>query len=138
MCCSRRSRVGRLVGSLLVLVTLLALVGTVPVRANPISPGFRDLWAQTDQTAGLPPVWGPEAITDDLNEAYVEAAGGYRVVQYFDKGRMELGGTAQNLQITSGLLATELITGKVQTGNATTRYAPPARIPVAGDPTNTW
>ncbi len=130
------SRVARSLAAVLVVVSLIGTVGSTPVGASTISPAFRDYWAQTDQATDLPLVWGPEAYSEELNEAYQEAPGGYRLVQYFDKGRLELGGTSQSPQITSGLLATEMITGKVQTGNAQTRYAPPAKVAVAGDPTN--
>jgi hypothetical protein len=123
---------------LVILTVVLSLVPALSVRGAPIVPPFRDLWAQTDQTDALPYVWGPEAFTEDLNEAYAEAPGGYRVVQYFDKGRMELAGTPGNLFVTAGLLATELITGKIQTGDAKTDFALSAKVPVAGDPANTW
>jgi hypothetical protein len=117
---------------------LLTLAPALPVHAASIGPIFRELWAQTDQNDALPYVWGPEAFTEDLNEAYAEAPGGYRVVQYFDKGRMELAGTPGNLFVTAGLLATEMITGKIQTGDAKTEFALSAKVPVAGDPDNTW
>ncbi len=56
--------------------------------------------------------------------------GATRVVQYFDKGRMEL----TNGSVTNGLLATEMMTGRVQTGDATFLGRPLPMITVAGDP----
>ncbi len=133
-----RPCLSRSLSAFFLLATIVSLIAATPASAATISPSFQALWAQTDQDAGVALVWGPEAYTVELNEAYAEAAGGYRLVQYFDKGRMELGGTGQVSVVTAGLLATELITGKIQTGNATSRYASPARVAVAGDPTNIW
>ena len=77
-------------------------------------------------------LWGPSLIVPKL-EAYSAAASGYRLVQYFDKGRMELA-DATTGTVTNGLLATELITGQIQTGPATFEAHDPAAIPIAGDP----
>ncbi|MDQ6601919.1 MAG: DUF4352 domain-containing protein, partial [Chloroflexota bacterium] len=65
-------------------------------------------------------------------ESYKEASGGKRLVQYFDKGRMEL----TNGTVTNGLLATEIVKGEIQTGDATFQSSVPPAIPVAGDPDN--
>ena len=134
----KRSHQSRPFAPLLVGLAALMLCAGLPVGATTISPAFRTLWGQTDQDPGAVPVWGPEAFTDELNEAYAEAPGGNRIVQYFDKGRMEFGGMPQAPTITAGLLATELITGKTQTGNASSKSEGAARVPVVGDPTNTW
>jgi hypothetical protein len=92
-------------------------------------PQFKTQWEQGE--AITPNFWGPLAnAKDGQQEPYKEAQGGARTVQYFDKGRMEL----TNGKVTNGLLATELIKGQVQVGDATfTPQAPPA-IPIAGDP----
>jgi hypothetical protein len=120
------------------IAALLLCGGATPLatRAADIGPIFRDLWSKTDTDNSLPPVWGPQANTDGLNEAYAEAPGGFRLVQYFDKGRMELGGTPPNLTVTAGLLATEMITAKIQIGDSASKVAKPANVPVAGDPDN--
>ncbi len=77
--------------------------------------------------------WGPLAnAKDSKQEEYKESPGGKRLVQYFDKGRMEL----TNGAVTNGLLATEITAGKIQTGDATFRVKAPPAIPVAGDPDN--
>jgi hypothetical protein len=55
-------------------------------------------------------------------------------VQYFDKGRMEIG---SGIGVTNGLLATEMIKGQIQVGDAS--FVPAillAAIPIAGDPDN--
>jgi plastocyanin len=99
------------------------------------SPAFRELWARTDATAaGRTYVWGPAPASDGLQEAYREAPGGRRLVQYFDKGRMEL--NQPNGPVTAGLLAVELISGRQQDGDNTFVARQPARVTVAGDPDN--
>jgi hypothetical protein len=77
-------------------------------------------------------LWGP-SLAAPKEEAYSDASGGYRLVQYFDKGRMELA-DAKSGTVTNGLLATELITGRIQTGSDTYESHAPAAIPIAGDP----
>src|SRR5262245_47123770 len=70
------------------------------------NPAFQTQWQQGE--AITPNLWGPLAnAKDGQQEPYKEAPGGTRLVQYFDKGRMELTGGA----VTNGLLATELIHG---------------------------
>lgn len=79
-------------------------------------------------------VWGSRR-TPVLDESYVEASGGVRSVQYFDKARMELGEPGDPIwSVTTGLLAEELITGPMQIGNNTFVQRNPANLPVAGDP----
>jgi hypothetical protein len=63
-------------------------------------------------------------------------------VQYFDKGRMEINDPDANPDttwyVTSGLLVTEMITGRVQIGPTRSIPLGYANIPVAGDMTNTF
>jgi len=116
-------------------VLLISLVGmaTIQAAASYADPQFKTQWEQGE--AITPNFWGP-AVTNAVNtttEPYKEATGGKRTVQYFDKGRMEL----TNGKVTNGLLAKEIVTGQIQTGdNAFQGQAPPA-ISIAGDPTNT-
>jgi hypothetical protein len=95
------------------------------------SAAFQQQWQQGEAiTANF---WGPLATAHDGQpEPYKDAPGGQRLVQYFDKGRMEL----SNGAVTNGLLATELVTGRVQTGDTTFENRPPPAIPIAGDPDN--
>lgn len=76
-------------------------------------------------------IWGPQ-VNSARFEPYAETPGGQRQVWYFDKGRLELN-NPQSGQITSGLLASELITGQMQTGDASRESRAPAAVPVAGD-----
>jgi hypothetical protein len=56
-----------------------------------------------------------------IEEEYAESPGRMREVQYFDKARMEIiqrGSDDDELwYVTTGLLATELVTGRLQVGD---------------------
>ena len=96
------------------------------------NPAFQSQWQQGEGVA--PNFWGPLSLAKDgQQESYAEAVGGTRLVQYFDKARMELGA---NNTVTNGLLATELITGKRQLGDNTFQDFGPANVPIAGDSDN--
>jgi len=64
-----------------------------------------------------------------------DGTSGQRLVQYFDKARMELTNPTTGT-VTNGLLATELITGKLQLGDNSFQQLQPASVPIAGDPDN--
>lgn len=127
-------------GPFLVLMATALLVAGLPGAARAASfasPAFQTWWAATDAPVASGAVqrawiWGPEPITAGRQEPYAEAPGGQRLVQYFDKGRMEL--TAPAGPVTSGLLARELMTGLVQVGDQQHEQRAPAAIEVAGDP----
>lgn len=122
-------------------VTSLALTAftawlSVPANAATdfANPAFRAQWSVGENVA--PNFWGPLTLArDPQTEPYVEAVGSMRQVQYFDKARMELNNPSTNA-VTNGLLATELITGRLQRGDNTFDQGTPAGIPVAGDPDN--
>src|SRR5438552_1409771 len=63
---------------------------------------------------------------------------GIRMVQYFDKARMEINNDQapeDNLwYVTNGLLVVELITGRMQIGDADLVNLEPAQVNVVGDP----
>ncbi len=103
----------------------------IDAAASFADPAFEAQWRAGEAIA--PNFWGPlSTAAGPIQEAYREAAGGQRLVQYFDKGRMELtGGT-----VTNGLLAREIITGMIQTGNASYEDRPAPAIPIAGDSDN--
>ncbi|MHB8644739.1 MAG: hypothetical protein ACYDAR_02990 [Thermomicrobiales bacterium] len=113
------------------------------------SPAFDQRWRQNEQVT--PNFWGPLSLASDgIIETYAEGTAGptcqptlpcpqllirgKRLVQYFDKGRMEL--TTPGATVTSGLLVQEMISGRMQLGDATFEQHDPARISVAGDPDN--
>lgn len=99
------------------------------------APAFQSLWARTDANpSGHSYVWGPGPFTGGLMETYKESPGGTRLVQYFDKARMEL--NVPGGPVTAGLLSVELISGRQQNGDSTFVQREPARVTVAGDPDN--
>jgi Glycosyl hydrolase family 99 len=109
-----------------------------------IRPGFADssiksLWQRGDLAieqgkATRSWIWGPR-IGDGMLEAY---NGGQRLVQYFDKSRMEInnpnGDRGSGWYVTNGLLVTEMMTGRIQTGETTFTTATPSAEVLAGDP----
>ena len=114
----------------------------VPVQGDPHAPAFTDLWRQTDGLVAAGEVertwlWGPAPFATG-REAYAEAPGGQRLVQYYDKSRMEVtnprGDRASPWYVTNGLLVKEMITGQLQVGHSLIEPLAPAQAPVAGDP----
>lgn len=80
--------------------------------------------------------WGSQVLTSGA-EPYTEAAGGKRIVWYFDKARMEIANPSGNPDdpwyITSGLPVDEMIAGFLQVGDHQLVDYRPADIPVTGD-----
>ncbi|MEO8286374.1 MAG: M1 family aminopeptidase [Chloroflexota bacterium] len=115
------------------------------VRAAPAE-GFaasqiRAIWQRDDgpvaaHTAARSWTWGPGPFYTDY-EPYRETPDGNHLVQYFDKGRLEINDPNADPSspwfVTSGLLVKEMVTGKAQTGDNTLFTIGPAAIPVAGD-----
>src|SRR3712207_5255418 len=83
-------------------------------------------WERTDGRVAVgaslrPWIWGP-APGRTLTEQFSGLPGNNHLVQYFDKGRMEIndpnGDPDDPFYVTNGLLAVELISGQMQTGPA--------------------
>ncbi len=125
-------------------ISLTALTSFAPsvARAEDFSDNaFRRLWATTDADVAAGKVsrglfWGPAPFAH-TSEAYQDAPGGQRKVQYFDKSRMEINNPGGNpndrFYVTNGLLTVELVTGKLQVADNTSLNRKPAEIPAAGD-----
>jgi len=131
-----RLAIWRLLAVATLVVTALIAWVSIPADASSdfANPAFRAQW--TAGEAVTPNFWGPLSLARDVApEPYTEGTGGTRVVQYFDKARMELTNPSTNA-VTNGLLAKELITGQLQLGDNTFSQGSPAGIPVAGDPDN--
>jgi hypothetical protein len=136
-------RLMRIVTTVAALVLLAA--GALQVSAEvPASTAFERTWARTDSPVATDDVdrtwlWGPAAFTNGIDEAYADAPGGSRMVQYYDKSRMEDNAYrgSDPWDVTNGLLVTELITGEMQTGDDQYESRNPAEILVAGDPSST-
>jgi hypothetical protein len=135
---------------LVILVALApTLAATTPANADaPANSAFWRTWARHDKvvTEGGGPrtwMWGPAAFSGSVTEDYAEGVdptgtGGQRVVQYYDKARMEItnwqGDASQLWHVTNGLLVVELVTGRIQVGHAMFEERWPAEVNVAGDP----
>ena len=132
---------------LLVAVFLAPLSGAArsaflaPPTAGFAVPPFGALWARTDKPTADKMVarswvWGPEPGATRA-EPWAGAPGNGRVVQYFDKARMEVNEAAtpgSPWAVTTGLLVVELVSGRMQTGPESSEGRAPAEVPVAGDP----
>jgi len=118
-----------------VTISLVFLILTVAGNGAAIAapPAFADPAFGAQWQAGeaiTPNFWGA-AVTGGGREPYGSST---RLIQYFDKGRMELGADGG---VTNGLLATELVSGKRQVGDVMFEMRQPAAILIAGDATNT-
>ena len=135
-------RLARRLVAAVVSVALLVSPATLAQTAPIATGAFAGTWARTDQpvlegTAHRTWMWGPGPFTGAMGEPYREAPGGIRLVQYFDKTRMELTDPAADPRspwyVTNGLLAKELVTGQLQLGQDTFESHSPAAVNVAGD-----
>ncbi|OJV91277.1 MAG: hypothetical protein BGO39_26900 [Chloroflexi bacterium 54-19] len=104
---------------------------------------FYQTWQRTDQPiaaqrASRSWYWGPAPVTGAIYEDYDQTApAGKRLVQYFDKARMELTQPTTG-SVSNGLLVVEMITGKLQLGDTSFMDKGPAKVPVAGDSDNAF
>src|SRR5205085_2662875 len=112
---------------------------TNPAPVDFAEPSFAAVWRRTDAPVanGTPSrtwLW-VEKPWLTTSEPYREAPGGQRLVQYFDKSRMELtnpaGDKAGKWYVTNGLLVREMISGQVQVGDNSFEPAAPAQLPLA-------
>ena len=113
-----------------------------PTAATPfLSAAFQKVWERTDKlvadhAVGRSWFWGPEANTATM-EFYRDAPGGTRLVQYFDKSRMEINNPAGDPNspffVTNGLLVVEMISGRMQVGDSSYELRDPAQVNVSGD-----
>lgn len=82
-------------------------------------------------------MWGMAPFTEAISEPYLQSPAEERLVQYFDKSRMEITDPSADTDsvwfVTNGLLARELISGQRQFGDFRFRSFSPAEVPVAGD-----
>lgn len=112
------------------------------VAASFAHAAFSALWERTDAAVASGAVrrtwlWGPQPNSVGLQEDYKEGAGGKRLVQYFDKSRMELndpsGDPNSPFYVTNGLLTVELISGRMQVGQNSFVTLEPSHTNVTGD-----
>ena len=129
-------------------VAALALCTLVPGASNAQNvpfefahPAFKSVWARADypvyaRVAERSWLWGPGPLTSKM-EPMAQSPGGTRLVQYFDKARMEINNPNADPDspwfVTNGLLVYEMVSGRMQVGENQFEQREPARIPVAGD-----
>lgn len=125
------------------LLAIIVVVGVsfLPIQASQPSafadPAFARYYRRaSDQGQAL--LWGSAPIVS-LVEPFTGAPGNRRLVEYFDKGRMELavdpaedGGTGPRQRVTEGLLVREMATGSVQLGYDSFVQGEPAEISIFG------
>ena len=137
-------------------VLSVACIAVAPTTAAPwdrnrgafASPRFEQVWRAADEAVqegrtGRSWTWGPGPWFD-YREFYRQSPHGLRLVQYFDKARMEINDPALTGGplggVTNGLLPVELVSGRVKLGDGIGpdqfEQREPAELPVAGDPAN--
>ncbi|HET8628464.1 MAG TPA: glycoside hydrolase family 76 protein [Thermomicrobiales bacterium] len=103
---------------------------------------FRPVWARGDApvaagAASRTWLWGPGPDGPGMWERFDEGLDGRHLVQYFDKSRMEVndanGDRTSSYYVTQGLLAEDMILGRVQVGVNRFEQRAPAAVPF-GDP----
>ena len=113
--------------------------GTSPTRSDP---AFEQVWRRADAPVQRGEVartwlWGPMPFRTAVEE-YAESPGGARLVEYYDKARMEItrpgGNRADRYFVTNGLLVKELVSGKLQIGDVQFTDREASSVAVAGDP----
>jgi hypothetical protein len=133
-------------------LVLLSLLLTLAFSAAPAAaaepsfadPAFQQVWQRYDKpvddgVANRSWTWGPNTYFNGT-EPYAQSPGGQRLVQYFDKNRMEInnpqGDRDDLFFVSNGLLARELISGRIALGDAQDQaeQREPALEAVAGDP----
>jgi hypothetical protein len=83
-------------------------------------------------------IWGPEAYTEGMLESYKDSPGSMRLVQYFDKSRMEInypaGDQSNPWYVSNGLLVIDMVEGRYQIGDSEFDPSPaPSTMAIAGD-----
>jgi sortase (surface protein transpeptidase) len=129
-----------------------AMPAAAAPQAQPASMPFADsafeaVWLRNDHPVASGAVsrswtWGPAPLASGV-ELYTDApdGSGMRLVQYFDKSRMEINNPklspSDKWFVTNGLLTVELISGQMQIGNSKFETRKPAAIPIASDGNDT-
>ena len=134
-----------LVASAAFLLSLLSIHFARPAAAatrDDASAAFDRTWERTDypvanMLVARTWIWGPQPLFVPFKEPYTDAQGGERWVLYYDKARMEFpdanADPDSTWSVTNGLIARELITGQMQTGDTHFEQHSPSTQNVAGD-----
>jgi hypothetical protein len=143
-----RNRRARIILTICLLAPTLASWGLLSPRLAAAAPpeGFasayiRAIWQRDDGAVAAgsisqPWMWGPGPFYTNY-EPDADAPEGNHLVQYFDKGRLEVNDPNGDVRspwfVTSGLLVAEMVAGSAGTGAKSFYRLGPANIPVAGD-----
>ncbi|HKP53469.1 MAG TPA: M1 family aminopeptidase [Chloroflexia bacterium] len=105
------------------------------------APEIRAIWQRDDaqvasgQAKGTW-LWGPGPFYTNY-EPYLDTPQGNHLVQYFDKGRLEINDPDADPEspwfVTSGLLVREMVSGRAQVGDNSYYSIGPANVHVTGD-----
>lgn len=143
---SHRATAATIVALVVALVGVAALPALTTHAQTYANDAFERSWERTDRpvselVVSRTWIWGPQPFTEGVIEPYAEATDGQRLVQYYDKSRKEMNLDPNVDQsspwfVVNGLLATELITGRLQLGNNSFEQYAPAAINIAGDTTD--
>ncbi|MGI8587173.1 MAG: sortase [Chloroflexia bacterium] len=127
--------------SALMQTAALPATAASPSSALVTDPAFGRVWARTDQlvrgqNVSRSWVWGDYPFAR-LGEPFAGAPDGTRLVEYYDKARMEINNPAGDRNspwfVTNGLLVKELMSGLAVTGPDQTETNAPSTQPVVGD-----
>lgn len=142
----RTPRAAIAAASSLLLLAVLAIPLLNADAEEPATENFAQTWERTDKPVAdliinRTWIWGPEGLTGGIAEPYSDAPGGQRMVQYYDKARMEIPSDPDVVAgspwyVTTGLLPLEMMTGQLQIGDEEFEQYEPAKINIAGDPTD--
>ncbi|MDQ3929952.1 MAG: hypothetical protein M3328_12510, partial [Chloroflexota bacterium] len=115
-----------------------------PLQAPPegfAHPAIKQTWERDDSAVASgrvsrPWMWGPGPFYTDY-EPFVDTPGASHLVQYFDKGRLEVNDPGADPSspwfVTSGRLVSEMVAGEAEAGGGQMYRIGPANVPVAGD-----
>ncbi|MDQ3548535.1 MAG: hypothetical protein M3439_06905 [Chloroflexota bacterium] len=126
-----------MIRALLFAIGVVAVVSTLPVKSSQPSafadPAFSRYYARSTSTEQQL-LWGGGPLVS-LVEPFTGAPGNRRLVQYFERGRMEMADSTATTTagtISQGLLVRELATGYVQLGYDDFVQGDPAPVPLFG------
>ncbi len=119
-------------GSILAILVAAIVVSLLPVRHTDTpsfaTPAFQNAWiADVSAATGVLDLWGSDPLVWRV-EPYTGAPNDRRVVQYFERGRMEL--ETGSSQVTIGKLVAELTNGEIDLGDGVSMKRQPPDLPV--------
>lgn len=128
----KRSALGHIVLAIMAIAVAIAFVSFFPIRHTEspsfATPAFQSAWVSEASAATRSvDLWGSEPLAWRV-EPYFGARNDRRVVQYFERGRME--SESGSSEVTLGKLAEELTTGEIDLGIGTSLERQPPEISI--------